>query len=103
MTKKRRFWHVFCISAMLILWLYADNAYSQSSSPNYRVVWDVVDQGGGEQDSPNYLLASSIGQTSGIGTLSSPAYINYAGFQVMTGEDVLIPSTLASITPTDGG
>ncbi len=103
MTKRKNFWYGFCISVMLMPWLCSGNAFSQSSSPNYRIIWDVVDEGGGEQDSPNYLLASSIGQTSGIGTLSSPVYTNYVGFQGIPGEDIQVPSTLAAVTPEEGG
>lgn len=79
MTKKRGFWYVSFISVMMLTWLCAGMAYSQSNT-NYTIPWDVLDSGGGAGSSTNYLLSDSIGQTSDTGSSSSPHYTNYAGF-----------------------
>ncbi len=50
------------------------------SSDNYRIVWDVMDGGGGTSSSANYQLTDSVAQPSAIGTSTSANYVLEGGF-----------------------
>lgn len=79
MIARKRGWYVLCISTIMLTWLCASPAHSQSS-PNYTLEWSVMDEGGGVRSSANHTLWHSIGQASGIATSSSAQYTNSAGY-----------------------
>lgn len=79
MISQRKIWCVGLFSVMILIGIFANLSYSQSSS-TYTVSWSVMDGGGGVRSGGNYLLAHSIGQSGGTGTFSNGQYTLYAGF-----------------------
>ena len=81
MRMRNIFWFMLCLSVMMLIWLSAGVAYSQSST-NYAITWDVLEGGGGKSHSANYIILASIGQATAIGESSGSQYTNYAGFEI---------------------
>ncbi len=86
MKRIKRLQYLLSLSLMMIIWLYADVTYSQS-----RIVWSVVDGGGGVIDTGNYAISDSIGQPAS-GTLASQQATLHTGFY---GTNILTDSLLA--------
>jgi hypothetical protein len=65
---------------MLICLIDPSGAIGQSSSANYKIKKDVVDQGGTASQSTNHKLVEAIGQTSPLGIATSANYKEASGF-----------------------
>jgi hypothetical protein len=78
-THTRRCWYVFVISIVMLSWLCAGDAFSQSSG-NYRIERSVLDAGDGDRNSANYALCDSLGQVSGTAISTSSSYRHIPGF-----------------------
>ena len=56
-------------------------------SADYRVVWDVVDNGGGRLSTDQYVITDSIGQSSAIGASFGTNYTVLPGFEAPPDSD----------------
>ena len=72
-------WQLQMALMFAVLFVVSSMAYAQSS-PNYQIKVDVISGGSGSLSSTNYVLASVIGQSSGIGLQSSASYADDAGY-----------------------
>ena len=64
---------------LILIFIIAGTAYTQSS-PNYRIIKSVIDQGGAPSHSSNHNLVDAVGQPSAIGPSGSASYRIAAGF-----------------------
>jgi hypothetical protein len=72
-------WYLGIVTMFLVLPIGFSMVHAQSS-PNYQIKVDVISGGSGSLSSTNYVLASAIGQCSGIGLQSSASYADDAGY-----------------------
>ena len=98
-THTRRCWYGLVISIVMLTWLWAGEAFCQSSE-HYRIERSVLDAGGGDRNSANYALCDSLGQVSGAAVSTSNCYRHIPGFYecAITEEPPPPPPTP---TPTD--
>jgi hypothetical protein len=75
----RTFLSLGWMSLMFSLYPVASHA-GRMSSGSYIISNDVLSSGGGVTQSAGYSLQFTLGQSSPVGSSSSPSYINYAGF-----------------------
>jgi hypothetical protein len=67
------------ISIITLTWLWAGNAFGQSSA-NYQIARSVLDAGGGDRESATYTACDSLGQVSGSDVSTSGNYRHIPGF-----------------------
>jgi hypothetical protein len=92
---QRRCRYLLVISVIMLIWLSAGVAYSQSSA-NYQIERSVLDAGGGDRSSMNYGMCDSLGQPSGTTISTSSNYIHTPGFY----ECEVFSGSLPTPTPT---
>ena len=78
------------IPGCVLLWVLTSSLVhaADSSSPNYRIPWYVLDGGGGASNSANYMVTGSTGQPSAVGDPAvSTNYVLHSGFHTAPDSD----------------